>query len=541
MPERRQPGRRGGRGGPTLEPLAHATSEDEIPLLGCTIGELLRRRAREDPDRDAMRWPTDGGVAGLPYAELLARAERLAGALLELAQPGDCIGVWSHNCIEWVELEYACALSGVVIAGWNAAWTDAEVEHAIALTRPRAVFAARETRGFPLLERVTRLARDIPVFDIDTVGGLAPSSPTALPDLGEDAPFLIQFTSGTTGAAKGAVLSHRAALNGANQNVKKNGVDGDVWLNPVPMHHIGGSVHIALGALCLGGTWTVMERFDPALLAELVRPTGATRTGGVPTMLLGMLEHEGFPAKECGIRVVALGGATVPTSLVERVEREFGASASIAFGQSECPAITITAPDDPAEIKASTVGRPVSHSEIKIVDVETGETLRVGDVGELCVRSPMVMDGYVANPTATAKTIDADGFLHTGDLASMDAECVFRIHGRSRDVIIRGGENVYPPEVEDALLRHEAVANAAVVGMEDERWGQQVAAFVQLVDGRSAEEGALAEFAGKRVAHFKVPTIWRFVTSLPQTASGKIRKVELEARLAGEVAAGEGP
>ena len=517
--------------------LAHYTAETEVPLLDRTIGELLRERAREHPDRRALCWPTGDGVAGLSYAELLARAERLASALLELANPGECIGVWAHNSVEWVELEYACALSGTVIAGWNAAWVDTEVAHAIDLTRPRAIFAARETRGSLLLERAGRLASGIPVLDIADVGNLAASSPTNLPEFGDGSPFLIQFTSGTTGASKAALLSHRAALNGANQNVQKNGIFGDVWLNPVPLHHIGGSVHIVLGALCVGGTYTVMHRYDPALLAELVETIGATRTGGVPTMLLGMLDHPGFPAKESGIRVVALGGATVPAALVERVEREFGASVSIAFGQSECPAITITSPDDSAEIKATTVGRPVSNTEIKIIDVETGETLSVGAVGELCVRSPMCMDGYFRDPKATAATLDADAFLHTGDLASMDEAGIFRIHGRCRDVIIRGGENIYPAEVEDALLRHADVANAAIVGVDDERWGQQVAAFVQLAEGGTAAEAELAEFVAKRVAHFKVPSTWRFVASLPQTAAGKIRKVELEKQLAAEASA----
>ncbi len=200
-------------------------------------------------------------------------------------------------------------------------------------------------------------------------------------------------------------------------------------------------------------------------------------------------------------------------------------------------AITITSPDDPAEIKATTVGRLVSHTEIKIIDVETGEMLSIGSVGELCVRSPMCMDGYFRNPEATAATLDSDACLHTGDLASMGEAGNFRIHRRCRDVIIRGGENIYPAEVEDPLLCHPDVANAAVVGVDDERWGQQVAAFVQLTEAGSVAEAELAEFAAKRVAHFKVPSSWRFVASLPQTASGKVRKVELEKRLAAEMSA----
>ena len=521
-----------------MSSLAHHLPEERTPLLGTSVGGLLRRRAREHPGRAALRWPADEGLGELSYAELLARAERLAGALLECAEPGDRIAVWGHNSVEWVVLEYACALAGLVVVGFNTAWVDAEVEHALALTSPKRVFAAAETRGSPLLERARALAPAGSALDIEASRDLEPGGPVALPDPGSDAPFLIQFTSGTTGAAKGALLSHRAALDGANQNVHVNGRDADVWLNPVPMHHIGGSVHLLLGALCVAGTYTVMPRYDLDMLADLLVPSGATRTGGVPTMLLGMLEHPRFRAREAKLRVVSLGGTTVPAALVERIEREFGASVSIAFGQSECPSISNTSPDDSPEIKAGTVGRPVSHTEVKIVSTATGETLKRGEVGEVCVRSPFVMDGYVENPEATAATIDADGFLHTGDLASMDEQGILRIQGRSRDVIIRGGENIYPAEVEGALIRHEAVVNAAVVGFDDARWGQQVAAFVQLGEGASISAEELTAFASERLAHFKVPCRWRFVSSFPLTASGKVRKVELEQELRREDAGG---
>ncbi len=521
-------------GAPILPGLAHREADDRVPLLETSVGDLLRERARTHPDRAALRWPDAGGLGSMSYAELLERAGRVAASLLELADPGDRVAVWAPNSVPWVELEYACALSGVVIAPFNGAWADAEVRHAVALTRPRAVLAAAEMRGSPLLERARGLASGTPVHDLDALHELPRGAGGALPSVASDAPFLIQFTSGTTGAAKGALLSHRAALNSANQNVQRNGVDGDVWLNPVPLHHIGGSVHLVLGALCMTGTYVVMSRYDLDLLAELLGPTGATRTGGVPTILLGMLDHPGFRPREGQLRVVGLGGTTVPAALVERIERELGAWVSIAFGQSECPAISITELEDPAEIKATTVGRPVSHSEVKIVSPD-GEILKLGEVGEICVRSPLRMDGYIENPEATAETIDPDGFLHTGDLGSMDEAGYLRIQGRSRDVIIRGGENIYPAEVEDALLRHPDVANAAVVGMDDARWGQQVAAFVLPEPGSEPDAAQLEEFVAGRVAHFKVPRVWRFVGEFPLTASGKVRKVELERRLATEM------
>jgi fatty-acyl-CoA synthase len=507
---------------------AHWPADPSIPLMAESIGEVLRRHGRDRGGRTALFWPDGEGLGVMTYAELLARAEQLGGWLLEQAAPGDRIAVWARNSLPYVVLEYACALSGCILTPFNAAWTDFEARHALDLTTPAVVFAGPDVRGVRLQERAQELAGDRPVLDIAAALDLEPQAERSLPPVSAAAPFLIQFTSGTTGRAKGAVLSHRAALNGAYLRPHLDGASGDdVWLNPVPYHHIGGSCVVVLGALSVGGACAVLERFDAAQIAALMRPTRATRMGGVPTMWRSLLDYPDLPKSDIALKVVTLGGAHVPAALVRQVQQELGAKVAIGFGQSESPMITGTDLHDSPEIIANTVGRPLPHIEVKIVDPATHETLALDEVGEVAVRSPLVMDGYFNQPEATAEAIDAEGFLYTGDLGRMDADGIVRLQGRARELIIRGGENVYPTEVEDALLEHPAVDAAAVIGADDVKWGQQVAGVVQFRPGHEAEPAELEAFVAKRVSHFKVPRLWAFVEAFPMTASGKIKKAEL--------------
>jgi fatty-acyl-CoA synthase len=312
----------------------------------------------------------------------------------------------------------------------------------------------------------------------------------------------------------------------------------DVWLNPLPLHHVGGTCSVVLGALSVGGGYVVMQRFDVAEQIRLLPLTGATRIGGVPTMVLALLDHPDAAPATRQVLAVALGGASVPPSLVERVRRELDAIPSVGYGQSECPMVTNTDPADDAVVIATTVGRPSPHTTVKIADLDSGATVPLGTVGEVCVRSPLVMDGYYAMPDATAEVIDADDFLHTGDLGSMDERGIVTIHGRAREVIICGGENVYPIEVEDALLQHPAVASSAVVAVPDDRYGEVVGAAILLVPGTQVAVDELEAFVATRVAYFKVPRHWCFVDEMPLTASGKIRKVDLTDRFPGSGGAG---
>jgi len=510
---------------------SHWRAETGVELLTESVGGMLRRQARDYPERPALFHLPDtssDAVVAVNYRELLAQAENCARWLAARAEAGARVAVWSRNEVETVILQYGCALSGAIIVHFNTAWTDKEVEHALALTRPSLLFAGSDHRGGELLSRLAALA-DAEVRQLAEIAAIArKESAQALPAVTQDAPFLIQFTSGTTGRAKGALLGHRAALLGGWLRPHCEGATcEDVWLNAVPFHHIGGSISIMLGALGVGASFVVLRGFDREQIIRLMPVVGATRMGGVPTMWHDMLASPNLPAG-ARLNAVSLGGASVPQELAQAIFDRLGARCGIGYGQSEFTIITASMPDDPPAIVCETVGRPLPHVEMKIVDPESGAVVALDTPGEICVRGPMCMDGYWDNDAATRETIDADGFLHTGDVGTLDAEGYCRVKGRVRDVIIRGGENIYPAEIEGALLTHPGVAMAAVVGVDHPRLGQEPAAVIQRRPGADVSAGELEALVAGSVASFKVPKHWRFIDAMPMTASGKIRKVELE-------------
>ncbi|MFC3172708.1 class I adenylate-forming enzyme family protein [Novosphingobium bradum] len=504
-----------------------------MPLLAESIGDLLRANAARRGQRAAVLIPTPAGPANpagietITHGRLLELAENTARWLAARAGPGERIALWSRNAFDSVVLQHACALSGTIIAPFNTGWSDAEAAHALALTRPALAFAGLDNRGADLLARAAALA-SCPVHRLDEVALIAAAAQDhPLPPTSQSTPFLIQFTSGTTGKAKGALLSQRAALLGGWLRPTLDGIgEDDLWLNAVPYHHVGGSCAIILGALSTGSAFVMLERYDREQLVALMTTLRPTRMGGVPTMWHDILAAETLPPHGT-VRFVTLGGASVPGSLVMAVRERLGAHCVIGFGQSECPVATGTLKGSPLDEICDSVGRAVPHTAIAIVDRE-GRPVPFGETGEICVRSPAVMDGYWDNPEATATTITADGFLHTGDLGTMEPDGLVRIRGRLREVIIRGGENVYPPEIEAVLHTHPAVAMAAVVGVDHQRLGQDVAAVIQLRPGATAQTRELEDFVEKYVARFKVPRHWHYVEAMPMTVSGKIRKVELE-------------
>jgi fatty-acyl-CoA synthase len=529
----------------TVVSIADLPADDRVPPLSMTIGERLRENARRFGDRPALQWesaPGSGTLVTLTYADLLRVAESAAASLRAHVAPGDRVSVWAANSPEWVVLECACALSGTVLTALNTAWADDEVRHALRLTTPRVLYVGADTRGLPLEDRAADLAGEVattldhpiavlPLATLPTdpaaVTPVAPADPGITPA----DPFLIQFTSGTTGHAKGATLSHRAVLNSGRLRAASFGADEhDVWVNPVPLHHMGGSCVVVMAALSSGGSYVVMPRFDPELMVRMMRVAGATRIGGVPTMLYALLDVPGAEDAVTTVTAIGLGGTSVPPSLVERIQQDFGSMVAVVYAQSECPMITSTTPDTDAVSIATTVGVPSANTAIRIVG-DDGTPLPRGGIGELCVRSPLTMIGYWDDPVATAAAFDADGYLRTGDLGSIDDDGVVRIHGRAREMIIRGGENIYPIEVEDVLLRHPAVAAAAVIAVPSERWGEEVGAVIQA--DRSVSGDDLEAYVAASVAHFKVPRHWRFVEGFPMTAAGKIRKVELPALFTG--------
>ena len=508
--------------------LAHWPADRSLSLPRETIGGLLRRNAERFADRPAVLLVEGDAIVALSHADLLARCENVARWLAARCAPADRVAVWSRNALEAVILQHACALCGAIIAPFNTGWSDAETAHGLALTSPSLFVAGFDNRGNDLLPRAAALHDGAlaPLADIAAIAAIPSNHP--LPELTQDAPFLIQFTSGTTGKAKGALLSQRAALLGGWLRTAIDGTDeNDLWLNAVPYLHVGGSCAIILGALSTASAFVVLERYDRDQLVALMKRLKPTRMGGVPTMWHDILASEDLPPPGT-VRAVTLGGASVPPSLVMTVRDKLGAHCVIGFGQSECTIATGTRRGDPIEEICETVGRAMPHIELRIATSD-GATAKFGEVGEICVRGPTVMEGYWNDPQATAATIDADGYLHTGDLGEMDATGVVRIRGRLREVIIRGGENIYPPEVEAALLTHHAVAMVAVVGVDHERLGQEVGAVIQLRPGTSASQDDLASHTSRHVAHFKLPRHWRYVEQMPLTVSGKVRKIELAA------------
>jgi fatty-acyl-CoA synthase len=505
------------------------------PLLdGVTVGSRLREIAAEAPDRVAL-------VDGLPtperrqwtYVELLADAERCAHWLLQHFEPGEHVAVWAHNLPEWVVLEYATALAGLTLVTVNPSLQPAEAQYILAQSRASGVFLVPEVRGNSLTAHIEVIRPELPglrhVFRLDQLDALTADAPdVALPAVGADDPAQIQYTSGTTGFPKGVMLRHGAIVNNARLWVDRVGIPEEVgMLMPMPLFHTAGCVMGVLGALDRRAKFVLMPIFEPGLYLELIELERPWFAGGVPTMLIAAMEHPDVSRRDLSSwKSVVSGGAQVPEALVRQVEEALGVDFTIIYGQTECsPVLTNGLPSDTHEDKGQTVGKPLPHTEIRIVDPETLETVPVGTPGELWARGYFTMLGYFDMPEATAKAVTADGWVRTGDLAVMDERGYCRIVGRLKDMIIRGGENLFPAEIEEVLYRHPSVAEAAVVGLPDDRWGEIVGAFIRPRD--PAAPPTIAELRSHLRASLspqKTPTKWYAVDGCPLTGSGKVQK-----------------
>ena len=488
-------------------------------ILDESVGGLLRRTASRVPDTVALV----AGERSWTYAELLSESERAARALLARFAPGDRVAIWAPNIPEWVLLELAAGLAGITIVTVNPALRAEELRFVLEQSRADGIFLVPEYRGSRMAEMLAAVRGDLrEAISFDEWDAfVASGSSRELPDVDPRDAAQIQYTSGTTGRPKGAVLHHRGIVNNARLAYERIGAQpGLVQLSPMPLFHTAGCAMSVLGSIACEGTLILPPYFDPGLILELVEMHRPACVLGVPTMLIGLLDHPRFATSDVSsVDVVISGGAVVPPALVRRVEAAFDARMSIVFAQTEAsPVITQTAPDDDAEDRATTLGRPLPHTEVKIVD------------GELCTRGYHVMTGYFDDPEATAAAIDADGWLHTGDLVSMDERGYCRIGGRLKDMIIRGGENIYPREIEQVLFDHEDVADVAVLGVPDETWGEQVAAFIRPADGRTPDPDELFAYCRERLAPHKTPRHWTIVDSFPLTPSGKVQKYVLRER-----------
>jgi len=511
------------------------------PVFDLTVGGALRDAAADAPRATAL---VQGAVDPAArrrwsYAELLEASERAARALLGRFAPGDRVAVWANNIPEWVILELAAGLAGITIVTVNPALRPQELGYVLGQSQADGIFLIPAYRGSPMAEMVQQVRGDLPalrevVSFADWDAFCAEAAPgRALPVVSPDAPAQIQYTSGTTGFPKGAVLHHRGVVNNARLYTARLGLGpGSVQLSAMPLFHTAGCVMSVLGAAVTRGTLILPPYFDPGLMLELIAAERAEMLLGAPTMFIMMLDHPDLATTDISsVRQLLTGGAVVPPALVSRVEAEFGAPLSIVFAQTEAsPVITQTAPQDTAEDRAHTLGRPLPQTEVKIVDPASGQTVVPGVIGELCTRGYHVMTGYFRDLEKTAAAIDADGWLHTGDLASMDERGYCQIGGRLKDMIIRGGENIYPREIEQVLFGHPAVADVAVVGVPDAKWGEQVAAFVRPAPGRTPDPGELFAYCREHLAPHKTPRYWTVLEEFPQTPSGKIQKFVLRER-----------
>jgi fatty-acyl-CoA synthase len=519
--------------------------DESSPVLEEVIGSALLRAADQfgrklalvdgQPDRNSRRSWTFTSLAG--------EAERVACALLQQFEPGQRIALWAGNCPEWALIEYGAALAGLVLVTVNPAYLVHELTYVLRQSEAHGILFQDSYRGRNLCEAVAEarpslpnLKFTMPLSDWDNFVSSAPMMP--LPQVSAGDIAQLQYTSGTTGFPKGACLTHRGLSNNGRFYAQTIGANNDdVWINAMPMFHTAGCSLATLGALQTGGVHVMVPTFDAGHVLDLFEQERGTIMLCVPTMLIRVLEEQARAPRDLSSwRLVTLGGAPVPADLVRQAEEVIGARVAIGFGQTEAsPYLTHTLGEDSHPEWMETVGKPLPQTDVKIIDPASGNIVPIGASGEICGRGYSIMTGYFNDPQATSAALDGDGWLHTGDIGSMDCEGYCRVHGRLRDMIIRGGENIYPREIEDVLFTHPAIANVAVIGLPDRDWGEAVTACVQLRERATVEPGELEAFCRARLASYKTPRAWHFVDSFPQTASGKIQKFVLRSQLLNSV------
>jgi len=507
----------------------------EMALTTRTTHQILLDTAARFPDRDALIVRHQN--VRLTWTRLAHEVERTARGLIGLGlSPGDRVGVWATNCAEWIYLQLGCARAGLVQVNVNPAYRAHELAYVLKKSGMKAlILRAQDSRSNyrEILEQALH-TKDLALqhvvylgeesWDRMIAGGRdAGPGPTNCHDVAN-----IQYTSGTTGAPKGVLLTHHNLVNngriiGLGLRITQN----DRMCVPVPMYHCFGCVGGTMASISYGAAMILpAPTFDPLATMQAIHHDRATSVYGVPTMFIAQLQHPEFSSFDfSSLRTGVMAGAPCPIEVMKRVVSEMHCpEMTIFYGQTESsPVITMAYVDDPFEKRVATVGTACPATEIKIAAPD-GSVLPVGEQGELCARGYAVMKGYDQEPEATARAIDRDGWLHTGDLATMRADAYFRITGRLKDMIIRGGENIYPREVEEFLYTHPKVADVQVVGLPDEKLGESVAAWIKLKAGESAAEDEIREFCKGKIAHFKIPQYIRFVDAFPMTVTGKIQK-----------------
>ena len=553
----------------STQSYVHGASDKQ--LIGQTIGRFFDDACARHAEREALVVRHQG--VRLTYAQLKSRVDALACGLMRLGlAPGERIGIWSQNNMEWALTQFASAKAGLVLVNINPAYRRSELEYALNKVGCRALVLSPAFKTSNYLEMIADLAPELghcepgllrshrlPALEMvirmgaDKSPGMlsfddllrAPSREelTALAVLSEklqfDDPINIQFTSGTTGHPKGATLSHHNILNNGffvGEAIKL--VAGDRLCIPVPLYHCFGMVMGNLGCLTHGATMVYpAEAFEPLAVLETVAQEKCTGLYGVPTMFIAALDHPRFADFDLSsLRTGIMAGSPCPIEVMKRVIGKMNmAEVTIAYGMTETSPVSFqSGTDDPIDRRVSTVGRVQPHLEVKIVDNE-GRIVPRGQSGELCTRGYSVMLGYWDDEAKTKEAIDAGGWMHTGDLAVIDDEGFCNIVGRIKDMVIRGGENIYPREIEEFLYAHPKVLDVQVVGIPDQRFGEELCAWIILREGERLSEDEVREYCKGQIAHYKIPRYIRFVDSFPMTVTGKIQKFLIRQRMKEEL------
>jgi fatty-acyl-CoA synthase len=527
-----------------LRKLSYVHGASDVPLLGETIFQNLRRTAEKFGDREALVVAHQGHRS--TYNELIAECELVARGLMARAvRRGDRVGIWSPNRYEWVICQYATAAIGAILVNINPAYRTSELEYALNQSGTSLLILAA---GFRQADYVAMLAevkgrcpelREALVLEDGWDALKRDATKTSVDDLRAldaslqfDDPINIQYTSGTTGFPKGATLTHHSILNnGYFIGEKLKYSEKDRVCIPVPFYHCFGMVLGNLACTTHGATMVIPgEAFDPVAVMETVQNERCTSLYGVPTMFIGELDHPRFKEFDfTSLRTGIMAGSPCPVDVMKKVQTVMHIpEMTIAYGMTETsPVSTQCATDDPLDRRVSTVGRVHPHVEIKVVDPATGDVVPRGETGELCSRGYIVMRGYWNNDEATRLAVDPARWMHTGDLATMDEEGYINIVGRIKDMIIRGGENIYPREVEEFLYGHPDVADVQVVGVPSEKYGEEVMAWVKPREGATVTGEELAAWCKGKIATYKIPRHWKLVDSFPMTVTGKVQKFKM--------------
>ena len=547
----------------TPQGMSYVSGASGQPLLGLTIGGQLDQTAARFPDNEALVVPQQD--VRWRYGTLAEKVDAFAAGLLALGlEPGDRIGIWSPNNSEWTVTQFAAAKAGLILVNINPAYRLTELEYALNKVECRALVTAEAFKSSRYIEMLSRLAPELAdarpgalkaatlphletvvrlgtettpgMYNFAEVPGLAGAAERdRLQALGGrlqfDDPINIQFTSGTTGFPKGATLSHHNILNNGYFNGVTLGLsERDRVCIPVPLYHCFGMVMGNLMSAAFGATMVYpSEAFDPLEVLRSVEAERCTVLYGVPTMFIAELDHPEFAGFDLSsLRTGTMAGSPCPIEVMRRVIGEMHMEeVTIAYGMTETSPVSFqSATDDPIERRVSTVGRVHPHVEVKVVN-QDGRVVPRGETGELLTRGYSVMRGYWNDEEKTGEAIDGAGWMHTGDQATIDAEGYCNIVGRIKDMVIRGGENVYPREIEEFLYRHPKVQDVQVIGVPDERYGEELCAWIKLRDGEDANADEIKAFCKDQIAHFKVPRYVRFVDEFPMTVTGKIQKFKM--------------